>query len=145
MIGLDATTLIAHEIREHPLHSKVRNGVRRRVADGDRFGLAEQTLWEFLHVVTDGRRFGRPLDMRDAVDRAERWSRAKEVSHLATTREATDWTLKWMEEFGLGRKRILDTALAATFHVNGVTRVATANASAFQVFGVFRFEAWARA
>lgn len=144
MIGLGATTLIAHEVKEHPLHRTVRNGIRRCVANGDRFGLSDQTLWEFLHIVTDARRFSRPMEMPVALERARRWSYVREVTHLETTRESTEWTLKWMEEFRLGRKRILDTALAATFHVHGVRRVASANVADFRVFGVFDFEAWAQ-
>lgn len=145
MIGLDATTLIAFELREHPLHRKVRNGVRASVASGTPFALADQTLWEFAHVVTDARRFESPLAMEEALARCKRWMDAREVVHLESTREATEWVIKWMKDFDLGRKRILDTALAATFHVHGVSRIATANAADFQVFRLFDFEDWALA
>ncbi|MCC5850382.1 MAG: hypothetical protein JJU29_20030 [Verrucomicrobia bacterium] len=143
MIGLDATTLIAYEIKEHPLHGTVRGGIRHCLADGQTFGLCDQTIWEFLHIVTDARRFSHPLSMDDAVKRAARWSQAREVRNLPPTEESRDWTLKWMREFKLGRKRILDTALAAVLHVNGVSRIATANRSDFECFGVFSFEPWA--
>lgn len=145
MIGLDATTLIAFELREHPLHHNVRNGVRSAVASGTGFALADQTLWEFLHVVTDSRRFASPLKMEDALTRANRWLNSREVTHLESSREAAEWTLKWMQDFGLGRQRILDTSLAAAFHVHGVSRIATANAADFRIFGVFDFESWALA
>jgi predicted nucleic acid-binding protein len=145
VIGLDATTLIAFELKEHPLHRKVRNGVRASVASGTSFALADQTLWEFLHVVTDQRRFETPLKMEEALSRANRWLNAREVVRLDSTREAADWSIQWMKDFDLGRKRILDTALAATLHVHGVTRIATANAADFRVFGVFDFEDWALA
>lgn len=143
MIGLDATTLIAYELKEHAMHGAVRNGVRHCVAEGLEFGLCDQTLWEFLHVVTDARRFLTPLKMEDAIRRADRWSLAREVRNLSTTTESREWTIKWMSEFGLGRKRILDTALAATFYVNGISRIATANRKDFDCFGVFSFERWA--
>ncbi len=145
MIGLDATTLIAYEIEEHALHSSVRVGVRKVVADGETFGLSDQTVWEFLHIVTDARRFRDPLTMDDALERAARWSNAYEVTDLCPTGETRGWTLKWMKDYGLGRKRILDTALAAVFHTHGISRIATANRSDFECFGVFTFEQWALA
>lgn len=145
MIGLDATTLIAFELKEHPLHRKVRNGVRDSVASEMRFALADQTLWEFIHVVTDARRFETPLTMEEALARGKRWLHAREVVHLESTRDAAEWAFTWMKDFGLGRKRILDTSLAATFHVHGVRRIATANAADFRLFGVFTFEDWALA
>lgn len=39
-----------------------------------------------------------------------------------------------MQSFRLGPKRILDTALAATFRVAGVPAVATLNRSDFEIF-----------
>ena len=43
----------------------------------------------------------------------------------------------WMQEHGLGRKRLLDTLLAATYYRSGVTRIVTSNARDYRVFGVF--------
>jgi hypothetical protein len=39
----------------------------------------------------------------------------------------------------LGRKRLLDTQLAATYAAAGVTELLTANSADFAVFGVFSF------
>ena len=50
-----------------------------------------------------------------------------------------------MEKFSLGRKRILDTTLAATYHERGIKALATANPADFAIFGVFEFESWASA
>jgi hypothetical protein len=47
-----------------------------------------------------------------------------------------DQTLHWMRQFSLGRKRILDTHLAAILYTSGVRRLLTANPSDFTVFGV---------
>jgi predicted nucleic acid-binding protein len=40
-------------------------------------------------------------------------------------------------QFSLGRKRLLDTLLAATFHQAGIHSILTTNAADFAVFGVF--------
>ena len=45
--------------------------------------------------------------------------------------------LAWMQEQGLGRKRLPDTMLAATCYRSGVTRIVTSNARDYRVFGVF--------
>ena len=41
-----------------------------------------------------------------------------------------------MEQHRLGRGRLLDTLLAATWYESGVTRIATSNARGYRVFGV---------
>jgi hypothetical protein len=41
-----------------------------------------------------------------------------------------------MRQFNLGRKRILDTHLAAILHTNGVRRLLTSNPADFKIFGV---------
>jgi hypothetical protein len=45
-------------------------------------------------------------------------------------------TLRWMRQFNLGRKRILDTHLAAILHTNGVHRLLTSNPADFAIFHV---------
>lgn len=45
--------------------------------------------------------------------------------------------LAWMREHGLGRKRLLNTLLAATYYRGGVTRIVSSNARDYRVFGVF--------
>jgi hypothetical protein len=44
--------------------------------------------------------------------------------------------LRWILQFNLGRKRILDTHLAAVLHIAGVRRLLTSNSADFTVFGV---------
>jgi predicted nucleic acid-binding protein len=47
----------------------------------------------------------------------------------------------WMRQHRLGRKRILDTLLAATCFANDVADIVTTNARDFTVFGVLRVQA----
>ncbi len=44
-----------------------------------------------------------------------------------------------MREYQLGRKRVLDTMLAATYRASGVTSLLTLNAEDFELFGGFAF------
>ena len=57
---------------------------------------------------------------------------------LTATPESLRQALRWMRQFNLGRKRILDTQLAAIFHTAGVNRLLTSNPADFEVFGVFK-------
>jgi len=42
-----------------------------------------------------------------------------------------------MSKYGLGRKRIIDTHLAASLYSAGVRRIMTSNAGDFSTFGAF--------
>lgn len=44
---------------------------------------------------------------------------------------------EWMRRFKLGRKRVLDTHLAAIYHLAGCKRLLTSNGDDFKIFGVF--------
>lgn len=145
MIGLDTTVLLAHEVRESPLHERVREHISELISTGDaRFGISPQVVHEFLHVVTDPRRFEKPLNMEDALERAMLWWNAQETVRCETSERSMALFADWMQNYKLGRKRILDTALAASYHSHGINRLATANTDDFAVFGVFTFEDWAR-
>lgn len=144
MIGLDTTVLVAHEIAEAPGHESIRTGVSDLIAvGGERLALAPQILQEFLHVSTDPRRFQHPLDFEEALKRANFWWRAVETTHCFADDRVTRCFVDWMRGHRLGRKRILDTFLAALYYTRGVERLATANKDDFAVFGVFSFEDWA--
>lgn len=138
MIGLDTSYLVALAVREHPEHE-----ASLRIFDEEIRGrtgtmvLAPQVLAEFCHVVTDARRFERPLDMADALELSELWWHAQECRHATVDREVGALFLTWMHTFRLGRKRLLDTLLAATYHRAGVVRLASTDWRDFERYGVF--------
>ncbi len=137
MHGVDTGFLVAAEVAEHAEHVAARDTLARLLAAGDLLGLAPQVLAEFIHVVTDPRRFAQPLDMTAAHRVAEQWWTAREVVHLFPDDAATRQFLAWLQQFSLGRKRLLDTLLAATCHSAGIHSVLTTNPADFAVFGVF--------
>lgn len=113
-----AHLLLDAEVREH----------------GGSLAIAPQVMHEFLHVATDPRRFENPLSMQDGL----RWSRqlwaATEVVRILPAPGVMDRTLELLDRLRLGRKRILDTALAATLELAGVRRLATFNPGDFRPF-----------
>jgi predicted nucleic acid-binding protein len=75
--GFDTGFLVAAEVLEHPDHQAARAKIAGFVAAGDSFVLAAQVLAEFIHIVTDPRRFTAPLSIDVARDIAQRWWTAK--------------------------------------------------------------------
>src|SRR5262249_29827486 len=112
--GVDTGFLVAAEVVEHACHLDARATLARLVAGGDALALAPQVLAEFIHVVTDSRRFSNPLPMPDAIRLAEEWWTARDVNHVVPDDRAARQFLTWLRQHALGRKRLLDTLLAAT-------------------------------
>jgi len=52
------------------------------LARGDRVAITPQVLTEFVHVVTDERRFAQPFPMGIALDKSERWWNATETEQV---------------------------------------------------------------
>lgn len=136
--GLDTGFLVAAEIEEHAQHASARATLAQVVSASGTIGIAPQVLAEFIHIVTDPRRFTKPLDMTTARQLAVQWWTAREVVRVFPDESAAQLFLAWLEEFSLGRKRLLDTLLAATYHQASIQSLLTTNQADFQVFGVFR-------
>lgn len=135
--GLDTGFLVAAAVTEHAEHADARATLARLLGAGDQIAIAPQVLAEFIHIVTDPRRFTHPLDMAAAWQLAEQWWRASEVIHVFPDDSATRLFLDWLKQFSLGRKRLLDTLLAATYRQFGIQSLLTTNPMDFGVFGVF--------
>ena len=58
--GLDTSFLVAVEVACHPEHAAARAVAESLRRSGDRFVIAPQVVAEFVHVVTDPRRFSAP-------------------------------------------------------------------------------------
>lgn len=72
--------------------------------------------------------------MTATVDALRRLWESAEVEQLVPGARIFPRTLELLQRHRLGRKRILDTALAATLEKAGVQSLATFNAADFRVF-----------
>jgi predicted nucleic acid-binding protein len=135
MIGLDCNILIQLAFAEHTANKKTRLIVHAEIESGTDLVFPSLIITEFLHIATDGRRFSPPFTMPEAVAWIQEFMANPAVRLLEPTRASLDQTLQWMEQFNLGRKRILDTHLAAILFTNGIRRLLTSNPSDFTVFG----------
>jgi predicted nucleic acid-binding protein len=136
--GLDTGFLVQADVVEHPGHPAARALLHRLLKSGEPLGLAPQVLAAYIHVVSDPRRFKHPLGMGQALARAELWWHGRETLRVLPCEESTVLFLRWMSEHALGRKRLLDTQLAATYYSGGIRSIATTNARDYEIFGCFR-------
>jgi hypothetical protein len=72
--------------------------------------------------------------MAEALRVCRSLTEAREILWVVPTREVLSRTLDLLDELRLGRKRILDTALAATLECASVHRLATLNAKVYEIF-----------
>ncbi len=135
--GIDTGFLVAAAIGEHPHHRAANAKLASLSVQGDRFSLAPVVLTELVHVATDGRRFVSPPSVQEARNFAISWWGASNVDHVFPDDAATELFLQWHAQHRLGRKRLIDTMLAATYYAAGVDSILTTNAKDFAVFGCF--------
>ena len=136
-IGIDTSFLVAVEAVGHEQGFAARELLDRLLADGELLTLNPDVLSEFIHVMTDPKRLAEPLTVTTALERATYWWTTKDVTPVFPTADSTDLFLKWIKQHRLGRKRLRDTMLAASYFSAGVTRIVTLNAKDFTVFGCF--------
>lgn len=135
ILGLDTDVLVSWVMTGSPRHSDARHLIEVEVRErGGSLALTPQVIHEFLHVVTDPRRFERPLSMSEALHEAWGLWVSEEVVQVLPSPEVLPRTLELLADRQLGRKRILDTALAATLELAGIRRLATFNAGDFRIF-----------
>lgn len=91
-------------------------------------------LHEFIHVVTDGRRFDPPVGMSEAIAVTRLYLGRSNIECLAIDEAVLQLALALLERYGLGRKRIADTLLAATLLRHGVNEIITCDPGGFQAF-----------
>lgn len=135
--GADTSFLIAVEIVEHAQHAGALRLLAELLERGDRVAIAPQVIAEFVHVVTDARRFEQPFSMEMALDKSEHWWNAAEIDQVLPTDVVVARFHDWMRHHQIGRKRVLDTLLAAIYRAAGVTSLLTLNSEDFAVFGEF--------
>ena len=134
--GLDTNVLVYAHVASLPEHGAVRAYLERQLARTDvTLVVTPSVLHEFVHVVTDPRRFDPPVGMGEALAIARLYLDAANVACPATDAEAVAEAFDLVERHKLGRRRLADTLLAATLLRNGVRQLVTCNEADFDVFG----------
>lgn len=138
MTGIDTTFLIDLEILESPRHERaVRIFNEWRAEKNPQLVIFSHVFNEFLHVITDERRFLQPVPMEKAIERCWFWIDQERVKVVYSDDDSLKRELLWMSMHSLGRKRINDTAMAAAYAQAGVSKIITANPADFEVLDTF--------
>ncbi len=133
--GLDTNVLVYAHVAALPEHGVVREFLAGQLARRDvTLVLTPSVLHEFVHVVTDPRRFEPPVAMGEALALARLYLGRANVDCVATDAEAVAEAFNLIDRHGLGRKRLADTLLAATFLRHGVKQIVTCNRGDFEIF-----------
>lgn len=138
MTGIDTTWLVDLEVADSSRHQGARLLFEEWRAQGSSpLCVYHHVFSEFLHIVTDQRRFSRPLSMDAAVERVWFWASQERIRIVYPDADSFKRSLMWMSAWKLGRNRIVDTQMAAAYAQAGVSRLLTANPGDFAVFKAF--------
>ena len=133
--GIDTNVLIYAHLPVFPESETVRARLRAGLAnDSWQFAVTASVLHEFVHVVTDPRRFDPPIAMVEALALAKGYLGRTNVDCLSIDARALHLALELLDTRRLGRKRIADTLLAATLLRHGVHAIMTCNPGDFAMF-----------
>ena len=75
MTGLDSNILVQLALQDHPANAATVAAVQAEVQRGSRLVFPALVVDEFLHVITDERRFSPPLTMTEALEKQEETER----------------------------------------------------------------------
>jgi predicted nucleic acid-binding protein len=134
VLGIDTDVLVSWMMIGANRHKAVRALVARETQKANSIGITPQVIFEFIHICTDPRRFEHPLEMNEATAVCTELWNATEVVQVLPEPTIVYETLDLLDRLNLGRKRILDTALAVTLKQAGINRLATLNKKDFEVF-----------
>jgi len=138
MTGIDTTFLIDLEITDSPRHERAVEIFKKWQNEKNSVLCIYNNVFnEYIHVVTDAKRFNSPLTMEQAIERCWYWIDHERVKVVFADENALKRQLLWMEMHKLGRKRINDTIMAASYAKECVSKIITANPSDFEVLNTF--------
>jgi predicted nucleic acid-binding protein len=99
MIGLDCNILVQLAIADHPANARTLAAVEFETRQGIKLVFPSLVATEFLHVVTDDRRFAPPLTTPEAMDWIQDFLANPGVNLLEPTQAGMDQTIRWMRQY----------------------------------------------
>lgn len=134
-LGIDSNVLLQAHLPALDRHELAHRYLNRQLAlPGVTLVFTPLVLHEFVHVVTDGRRFDPPVAMTEALTLARGYLGRSNVECIATDEGSLLLALDLLSRHDLGRKRIADTLFAATLLAHGVHRLVTFHVADFKIF-----------
>lgn len=88
---------------------------------------------EFVHVITDNRRFENAMTMQRALEICEQWRDLEKLKIIFPDETSYTRALTWLSIYNLGRNRLNDTNMVACYVSQGASRIITANPKDFEI------------
>jgi len=141
MIGIDTCFLIDLYWQDSPRNKNAR-ALYSKIADNETTQIAVyfNCFNEFLHVITDSKRFRNPFSIKEAVNVIEAWCDIDRVKVLYPDDTVFKRTITWMNMYNIGQNRINDTQMASCYLSNNITSIITANPKDFEIFQSFELK-----
>lgn len=134
MIGLDSCFLIDLYWEDSPRHAAVLKKFNDIAASGQDVCVYYNCFNEFIHVITDKKRFENAFSMEEALSVVDEWRDFENVKILFPDEQSFGRTVAWLSVYKLGRNRLNDTNMAASYVHSRVSSVITANPKDFEIF-----------
>lgn len=136
--AVDTNVLVIAHVAAAPHHERVRRYLMDQLSVPDvTLVVTPLILHEFVHIITDARRFAPPVAMHEATAIARLYLDHANIECVGVDRNAISLAFALLDKHQLGRKRIADTLLAATLMQNEVREIITCDRSDFAVFNAF--------
>lgn len=138
-LGLDTNVLVHLHVPSSASHERVRATMQRLIhAEGAVLVLTPTVMDEFVHLITDPKRFSPAVTMSEALGLARLYLGHQNVEWAAASEQAFAHAIAVMDRLGLGRKRISDCLIAATYLQHGVDALITCDPEDFRGFEQLR-------
>jgi predicted nucleic acid-binding protein len=132
--ALDTNVLVTAHLPAMPDHPVVSEFVRNQIADPDIVVVVTPSvLHEFVHVVTDARRFDPPVPMDRAILIARTYLEHANTECTTIDADTVALAFELLQRHRLGRKRIADTLIAASLLRAGVAEIVTYDVGDFAI------------
>ncbi len=132
--GLDTNVLVYAQMPAFEVHGEVRRFLLEQLENPDlTLVVTPGILHEFVHVVTDGRRFDPPVSMAEALAVARLFLGRSNFECVGADETILLEAFDLLERYQLGRKRIADTLLAATLLHHSISELITCNPRDFGI------------
>lgn len=136
-IAIDTNFLVDLDITVSPRHEKVLSILNNLGKSKSEIFITADVLLEYIHVVTDAKRFQNPFSVDMALERVNYINNHPHFTILYSDQDDFNLCMQWLKNHHLGRKRLTETMMAATYFNNGITELWTANAKDFEIFDCF--------
>lgn len=141
MIALDTTFLIDLYWSDSPRHEKAvyfyNKLCEQAENEPEEIIIYYNCFNEFVHVITDSKRFSNAFTMEDALDIVDLWCNLENVRIVYPDEKSFSMAKAWLSIYSLGRNRLNDTNMAACYAQSGASKIITANPADFNLFQIF--------